>query len=173
MTYQEYLNKDNPVVTMTIKKYGTITLELFPEVAPNTVNNFIALVQKNYYSNLIFHRVIPGFMIQGGNGADTPSIKGEFTQNGFKNPLNHGRGVISMARTNIANSASSQFFLMHQNSPHLDGAYAGFGGITKGIEVVDLIASQPRDVRDQPYEDVIIEKVEVDLKGKTYPNPIY
>jgi peptidyl-prolyl cis-trans isomerase B (cyclophilin B) len=171
MNYRNYLHKDNPVVTITVKKYGKITLELFYQVAPNTVSNFISLINKDYFTDLIFHRIIPGFMIQGGQGDKVKPIVGEFQQNGFENPLNHTRGVISMARTNDPNSASSQFFIMHQDSSHLDGSYAAFGGVTSGIEVVDLIASQPRDVRDRPYDDIVIEKIEVDLKGKVYPKP--
>lgn len=171
MNYRNYLHKDNPVVTITVKKFGKITLELFYQVAPNTVSNFISLINKDYFTDLIFHRIIPGFMIQGGQGAKVKSIIGEFTQNGFENPLNHTRGVISMARTNDPNSASSQFFIMHQDSNHLDGSYAAFGGVTSGIEVVDLIVNQSRDVRDRPYDDIIIEKIEVDLKSKVYPKP--
>lgn len=171
MSYRNYLHKDNPVVSITVKKFGKITIELFYQVAPNTVNNFISLIQKDYYKDLIFHRVIPGFMIQGGQGESVKSIVGEFAQNGHENPLAHSRGVISMARTNDPNSASSQFFIMHQDSTHLNGAYAAFGGVTSGIEVVDLIANQARDVRDRPYEDIIIESITVDVKGKVYPKP--
>jgi peptidyl-prolyl cis-trans isomerase B (cyclophilin B) len=174
MSYDQFLNKENPKVTMTIKNFGTIQLELFPSVAPNTVNNFIKLIQENFYDGLIFHRVIPEFMIQGGRGKkETPCpIKGEFKINGHDNPLKHTRGVISMARTNDPNSQTSQFFIMHQNSPHLDGSYTGFGGVIEGIEVVDQIASQSRDYHDQPYDDIIIESVTVDLKGKSYPKPV-
>lgn len=168
MNYKNYLNQENPVVTIKVKDAGSITLELFLEIAPKTVRNFIALIEKNYYENLIFHRIIPGFMIQGGSGANANSIVGEFSQNGHENPLKHTRGVISMARTNDPNSASSQFFIMHQDSPHLDGAYAAFGAVTEGIEVVDKIVSASKDVRDRPYNDIVIEKMTVDLKGKTY-----
>jgi peptidyl-prolyl cis-trans isomerase B (cyclophilin B) len=171
MNYRNYLHKDNPIVTITVKNLGKITLELFYQVAPNTVSNFISLIKKDFYTNLIFHRIIPGFMIQGGQGEKVKSIVGEFSQNGHENPLNHTRGVISMARTNDPNSASSQFFIMHQDSNHLDGAYAAFGGVTSGIEVVDLIVNQPRDIRDRPYDDIVIEKIEVDAKGKVYPKP--
>lgn len=172
MNYQDLLKKDNPLVTIVVKDYGTIEIELFHEIAPNSVQNFIHLVLKNYYTHLTFHRIIPGFMIQGGWGKELScTIKGEFNSNGFKNDLIHTRGVISMARTQDPNSATSQFFIMHQNAPHLDGAYAAFGGVVSGIEVVDRIVSQPRDFRDKPYQDIIIESVTVDLKGKTYQPP--
>lgn len=174
MNYQTYLHDYHPIVTMTIKDLGVITIELFPEVAPNTVANFIDLVLKKYYDGLIFHRIIPGFMIQGGWGKESlKPIRGEFSSNGFNNPLHHVRGVISMARTNDPNSQTSQFFIMHQASPHLDGAYAAFGGVISGIEIVDLIAKKPRDMRDRPYDDVVIESVTIDLKGKSYPKPTY
>jgi peptidyl-prolyl cis-trans isomerase B (cyclophilin B) len=173
MDYQTCLKPENPVVTMKIKGLGTITLELFYDIAPNSVCNFIQLIDKKYYDGLVFHRVIPGFMIQGGWGdAKSCEIKGEFKQNGFNNPLKHARGVLSMARTNDPNSATSQFFIMHQNSPHLDGAYAGFGVVTAGIEVVDKIVASPRDYRDRPYTDVVIESVTVDKKNKSYPAPV-
>ncbi len=173
MSYQTYLNETNPVVTLKVRDLGTITLELFPEVAPNTVNNFIHLAERKFYDGLIFHRVIPSFMIQGGWGKeDLRPIRGEFSSNGFVNPLKHSRGVISMARTNDPNSQTSQFFIMHQNSPHLDGQYAAFGVVTSGIEVVDKIANMPRDFRDRPHQDAVIESLVVDTKGKVYPKPI-
>ncbi len=173
MSYESYLNEKNPKVTMVIKDYGTIELELFPSVAPNSVNNFIDLVQKKYYDGLIFHRIIPGFMVQGGGGTTpTCSIKGEFATNGFENVLVHSRGVISMARTNDPNSATSQFFIMHQNAPHLDRNYAGFGGVVSGIEIVDKIVKQSRDYRDRPDIDIVIESATVDTKGITYEAPI-
>lgn len=173
MSYQTYLNEKNPVVALKVKDLGIITLELFPEVAPNTVNNFIQLAERRFYDGLIFHRVIPGFMIQGGWGKeDLRPIRGEFSTNGFANPLKHSRGVISMARTNDPNSQTSQFFIMHQNSPHLDGQYAAFGVVTSGIEVVDKIANMPRDFRDRPHQDAVIESLVVDTKGITYPKPI-
>ena len=173
MSYQTYLNETNPVVTLKVKDLGTITLELFPEVAPNTVNNFIHLAERKFYDGLIFHRVIPSFMIQGGWGKeDLRPIRGEFSSNDFANPLKHSRGVISMARTNDPNSQTSQFFIMHQNSPHLDGQYAAFGVVTSGIEVVDKIANMPRDFRDRPHQDAVIESLVVDTKGKVYPKPI-
>lgn len=173
MSYETYLKPTNPTVVMVVKNMGTIELELFPEVAPNTVYNFIDLVQKGFYTNLKFHRIIPGFMIQGGWGAELKPIKGDFKQNGVNNPLLHERGVISMARTNNPNSATSQFFIMHKVSPHLDGLYAGFGVVTKGIEVVDAIVKSPRDYADKPHTDIVIESVTVDLKGKSYPKPTY
>ena len=173
MSYQAYLNEKHPLVTLSVKDMGTITLELFPEVAPNTVNNFIHLAERKFYDGLIFHRVIPGFMIQGGWGKeDLRPIKGEFASNGFANDLKHFRGVISMARTNDKNSQTSQFFIMHQNAPHLDGQYAAFGGVISGIEIVDQIAKMPRDYSDRPNQNVIIESLTVDLKGITYPKPI-
>ncbi len=172
MTFSQLHKEVNPVVTLNVKDYGTITIELFPEVAPNTVNNFIHLVKENYYQGLIFHRIIPGFMIQGGGGQkELRPIKGEFTSNGFANPLKHTRCVLSMARTNDPNSQTSQFFIMHQNAPHLDGNYAAFGAVTSGIEIVDKIATQPRDYRDRPYTDIVIEAMTVDLKGVSYPKP--
>jgi peptidyl-prolyl cis-trans isomerase B (cyclophilin B) len=173
MSYETLLNERNPKVTMIIKDYGTIELELFPTIAPNSVNNFINLIQKKYYDGLVFHRIIPGFMIQGGGGKEqTCSIKGEFATNGFENTLIHSRGVISMARTSDPNSATSQFFIMHQNAPHLDRNYAAFGGLTSGIELVDKIASQSRDFRDRPDIDIVIESVTVDTKGITYDAPV-
>ncbi len=171
MNYRNYLGPDNPVVTIEVKKFGTIVLELFYQIAPNTVNNFISLIEKDYYKDLIFHRIIPGFMIQGGAGREVKSIVGEFSSNGHENPLMHTRGVISMARTNDPNSASSQFFIMHKDSSHLDGSYAAFGGVILGIEVIDKIAEQPRDVRDRPYDDIVIESITVDTKKKVYPRP--
>ena len=172
MHYQNYLKESNPVVTLAVKGVGQIVLELFYEVAPNSVSNFIALIEAKYYDGLVFHRVIPSFMIQGGWCKETGcAIQGEFRTNGFDNPLEHDRGVLSMARTNDPNSATGQFFIMHQKSPHLDGAYAAFGAVVSGIEVVDHIVNQPRDYRDRPYEDIVIEKMTVDLKGKSYPKP--
>ena len=173
MDYQSYLNPENPLVTMKIKGIGTITLELFYDVAPNTVSNFISLIEKKYYDGLVFHRIIPGFMIQGGWGdKKTCEIKGEFKQNGVKNDLKHTRGVISMARTGEPNSASSQFFIMHQDSPHLDGSYAAFGGVVTGLEVIDKISTAPRDYKDRPYADIVIESISIDLKRKSYPAPV-
>ena len=167
----------NPIVTITMENGDVMKAELYPEIAPNTVNNFISLVQKGYYDGLIFHRVIKGFMIQGGcpdgTGMGGPgySIRGEFSQNGFANNLKHDTGVLSMARTMMPNSAGSQFFIMHKNSPHLDGAYAAFGKVTEGMEVAQAIVSAPRDRADRPYEDQIMEKVTVETFGVDYPAP--
>lgn len=168
----------NPQVTITMHNGKKIVVELYPQVAPNTVNNFISLVSKGFYNGLIFHRVIRGFMIQGGcpkgigTGGPDYSIKGEFTQNGFKNGLKHERGVISMARAMNPNSAGSQFFIMHQDSPHLDGAYAAFGKVVDGMSVVDEIAEQYTDYSDKPYEKQIMQSVTVDTFGETYPEPV-
>ena len=165
----------NPIITITMQNGSVMKGELYPEIAPNTVNNFISLVKKGYYNGLIFHRVIPGFMIQGGcpdgTGMGGPgySIKGEFTQNGFKNDLKHTKGVLSMARTMAPNSAGSQFFIMHQTSPHLDGAYAAFGKITEGLDVIDAIAGVRTDFRDRPLEDQVIKSMEIDTLGVDYP----
>ena len=165
MNYQEYLNETNPKVELVIKNFGTIKLELFPSVAPITVENFIKLVGEGFYNGLSFHRVIKGFMIQGGcplgngTGGSKNKIKGEFFSNGVVNPLMHTRGVISMARSMMNDSASSQFFIMHKDSPHLDGSYAAFGVVTEGIEVVDKVAGVRTDWYDKPLEKVIIEKV--------------
>ena len=173
----EVLKMSNPIVTMTMASGDVMKFELYPEIAPNTVNNFISLVKKGYYNGLIFHRVIPGFMIQGGcpdgTGMGGPgySIKGEFTQNGFKNDLKHTKGVLSMARTMAPNSAGSQFFIMHQTSPHLDGAYAAFGKITEGLDVIDAIAGVRTDFRDRPLEDQVIKSMEIDTLGVDYPEP--
>ena len=151
----------NPIVTFEMENGDIIKAELYPEVAPNTVNNFISLVSKGFYDGLIFHRVIPGFMIQGGDpkgtgvGGPGYSIKGEFTANRFKNDLKHDRGVLSMARTMAPNSAGSQFFIMHENSPHLDGQYAAFGKVIEGIETVDTIANVRTDYNDKPSADLI------------------
>ena len=167
----------NPIITITMQNGSVMKGELYPEIAPNTVNNFISLVKKGYYNVLIFHRVIPGFMIQGGcpdgTGMGGPgySIKGEFTQNGFKNDLKHTKGVLSMARTMAPNSAGSQFFIMHQTSPHLDGAYAAFGKITEGLDVIDAIAGVRTDFRDRPLEDQVIKSMEIDTLGVDYPEP--
>ncbi|MDE7082666.1 MAG: peptidylprolyl isomerase [Clostridia bacterium] len=168
----------NPVVTIKMQKGGVIKAELYPEKAPNTVNNFISLVKSGFYDGLIFHRVISGFMIQGGDpkgvgtGGPGYSIKGEFALNGFKqNDLKHSRGVLSMARAMNPNSAGSQFFIMHQNSSHLDGQYAAFGKVTEGIEVVDEIAAVRCDWQDKPLEPQIMEKVTVETFGVNYHAP--
>lgn len=167
----------NPIVTMEIKDRGTIKIELYPEIAPNTVNNFISLVKKGYYDGLKFHRVIRGFMIQGGDplgkgtGGPGYGIKGEFTSNGFKNDLLHTPGVISMARSMAPNSAGSQFFLMTSNSPHLDGQYAGFGKIVEGLEIAMDIEKVKTGFGDKPKDDEIMEKVTVETFGVEYPEP--
>lgn len=169
--------KENPIVTITMENDEKILIELYPEIAPNTVANFISLIEDGFYDGLIFHRVIPGFMIQGGdpNGTGTGgpgySIEGEFSSNGFENNLAHEKGVISMARTMDPNSAGSQFFIMAENSPHLDGEYAAFGQVTEGLEVVDKIVSVERDNADKPLEDQVMKSVVVDTKGFDYPEP--
>ena len=168
----------NPIVTIEMSNGDTMKLELYPEMAPNTVNNFISLVQKNFYDGLIFHRVINGFMIQGGdpsgNGTGGPgySIKGEFSGNDFaENTLAHTAGVISMARAMDPDSAGSQFFIMHKNAPHLDGQYAAFGKITEGMDIVDKIATCETDWSDAPMTPVVMKTVTVDTFGETYPEP--
>lgn len=165
MKYNEYLNEQNPQIKMEIENIGDITLELFPNVAPITVENFLSLVNSSFYDGLIFHRVIKGFMIQGGDpqgngmGGSKNNIKGEFKQNGIDNPLEHSRGVISMARAYNPNSASSQFFIMHKDANYLDGAYAAFGAVINGIEVVDKIANIRTSPNDRPLEQVKIKSV--------------
>lgn len=160
----------NPVITFETS-LGTIKVELYPEIAPITVSNFVNLVSKGFYDGLIFHRVIEGFMIQGGcpqgtgTGGSGTNIKGEFTKNGIANDLVHTKGVISMARAQNPNSASSQFFLMHQNSPHLDGHYAAFGKTIEGLEIIDKIATVKVDRMDRPFEDITIDKATVELNG--------
>ena len=167
----------NPIVTIEMENGDIMKAELYPEIAPNTVNNFISLIKKGYYDGVIFHRVIPGFMIQGGDpdgtgmGGPGYSIKGEFTQNGFKNDLKHTPGVLSMARTMIPDSAGSQFFIMHETSPHLDGAYAAFGKLVEGLEVVDKIAKVKTDYSDRPMEEQKMPKVTVETFGVDYPEP--
>ena len=159
----------NPIVTIQMKDGGVMKAELYPEIAPATVKNFVDLAAKGFYNGLIFHRVIHGFMIQGGDpegtgmGGPGYTIKGEFSANGFRNDLKHTRGVLSMARAFDPNSAGSQFFIMHENSPHLDGQYAAFGKVIEGIEVVDKIASVKTDYNDRPYEDQVIEFMTVQL----------
>ena len=167
----------NPIVTIDMENGDIMKAELYPEIAPNTVNNFISLISKGYYDGVIFHRVIPGFMIQGGDpdgtgmGGPGYSIKGEFSQNGFKNDLKHTPGVLSMARTMIPDSAGSQFFIMHETSPHLDGAYAAFGKLIEGLEVVDKIARVKTDYSDRPMEEQKMAKVTVETFGVDYPEP--
>jgi len=168
---------ERPVVTIEMENGDVMKVELYPEVAPNTVRNFISLVQKGFYDGLIFHRVIPGFMIQGGdpqgNGTGGPgyAIKGEFARNGFPNGLQHTRGVISMARSRMPDSAGSQFFIMVADAPHLDGDYAAFGKVIEGIEAADRIVSVDRNYFDRPLEPQVMKKVTVDTKGITYEEP--
>lgn len=168
---------EKPVVTIVMDDGGTIKLELYPEIAPNTVKNFISLVKKGFYNNLIFHRVIPGFMIQGGDpqgsgmGGPGYSIKGEFNANNFNNPLKHTRGVISMARASNPNSAGSQFFIMVDDAPHLNGQYAAFGKVTEGMDVVDRIVSVKTNFRDKPLSDQRMKNVSVNLNGWEYGEP--
>ena len=167
----------NPIVTFTMENGDVIKAELYPEIAPASVNNFISLIQKNFYDGLIFHRVIKGFMIQGGDpegtgmGGPGYSIRGELAQNGFPNDLKHTPGVLSMARSMHPDSAGSQFFLMHKTSPHLDGAYAAFGKVTEGMDVVDKIAETATDYADRPLEDQVMKTVTVDTFGVEYPEP--
>nr|WP_317358497.1 peptidylprolyl isomerase [uncultured Tyzzerella sp.] len=168
---------NNPIVTIEMENGDIIKVELMPQVAPNTVNNFISLINKGFYDGLIFHRVIEGFMIQGGcpdkNGMGGPGygIDGEFALNGFENNLKHKRGVISMARAQHPNSAGSQFFIMHKDAPHLDGSYASFGQVIEGIENVDKIATVATDFSDRPKEEQKIAKVTVETFGVTYEEP--
>lgn len=167
----------NPIVTIEMENGDIMKVELYPEIAPNTVNNFISLINHNFYDGLIFHRVIKGFMIQGGcpdgNGMGGPGygIKGEFAQNGVANDLKHTEGVLSMARAMHPDSAGSQFFIMHKDSPHLDGAYAAFGKITEGMDVVNKIAETRTDFSDRPRKPQVMKKVTVETFGETYPEP--
>ena len=167
----------NPIVTFEMENGDVMKAELYPEIAPNTVNNFISLVKKGFYDGLIFHRVISGFMIQGGDpkgigvGGPGYGIKGEFLQNGFKNDLKHSRGVLSMARSGNPDSAGSQFFIMHEDSPHLDGGYAAFGKLIEGIEAVDKICSVRTDWNDKPRIPQVMKKVTVETFGVDYPEP--
>ncbi len=171
------MENKNPIVTFTMEDGKQIKAELYPEIAPISVNNFISLINKGFYNGLIFHRVISGFMIQGGcpngNGMGGPgySIKGEFYGNGVKNDLGHVRGVLSMARAMNPNSAGSQFFIMHENAPYLDGQYATFGKVIEGLEIVDEIANTKTDYSDRPYEDQVMKSVTVDTFGVEYPEP--
>ena len=166
---------NNPIVTIEMENGGIIKAELYPEVAPNTVANFVNLIEKGFYDGLIFHRVIPGFMIQGGDpqgtgmGGPGYTIKGEFARNGFRqNNLRHTRGVLSMARSMMPNSAGSQFFIMHADAPHLDGDYAAFGKVTEGLDVVDAIAATPTGFQDRPVTEQKIKAATVDTFGETY-----
>ena len=167
----------NPIVTFEMENGGKIVAELYPEIAPESVRNFISLVSKGFYDGLIFHRVIAGFMIQGGDpqgtgmGGPGYCIKGEFFFNGIKNDLKHKRGVLSMARSSSPNSAGSQFFIMHQDAKHLDGQYAAFGKVTSGMEVVDAIAKTKTGMQDRPIAEQKIASITVDTHGETYPEP--
>lgn len=173
----EASGEGNPIVTITMEDGSEIKAELYPDVAPNTVNNFISLAQDGYYDGIIFHRVIPGFMIQGGDpegvgtGGPGYSIKGEFSSNDFENDLAHERGVLSMARSGDPDSAGSQFFIMHDVAPHLDGDYAAFGKVIEGMDAVDEIASTETGANDKPVEDQVMEKVTVDLGGHDFQEP--
>ena len=167
----------NPIVTIEMENGDVMKAELYPEIAPNTVNNFISLVNKGFYDGVIFHRVIRGFMIQGGDpqgtgvGGPGYSIKGEFSYNGFANDLKHTKGVLSMARTMEPNSAGSQFFIMHETSPHLDGQYAAFGKVVEGEDIIDKIAAAATDYMDKPLEEQKMKKVTVETFGQDYPEP--
>ena len=167
----------NPIVTIEMQDGGVIKAELYPDIAPQSVRNFVTLIQKGFYDGLIFHRVISGFMIQGGdpdgNGTGGPGyhIYGEFRQNGFDNRLKHTRGVLSMARAMMPNSAGSQFFLMHEDAPHLDGGYAAFGKVIEGMDVVDRIANTRTGANDRPIQPQVMKKVTVETFGEDYPEP--
>ncbi len=167
----------NPIVTFKMENGDIIKAELYPDIAPNTVKNFISLINHGFYDGLTFHRVIPGFMIQGGDpegigiGGPGYSIKGEFSRNGFKNDLKHTAGVLSMARSARPDSAGSQFFIMHKDAPHLDGEYAAFGKVTEGMDAVDRIAQVPTDYSDRPIDDVVMESVSVEQFGIVYDEP--
>ncbi len=171
------MSKQNPIVTFEMADGKVIKAELYPEIAPNTVKNFVSLVSKGFYDGLTFHRIIKGFMIQGGdpegNGTGGPGygIKGEFSSNGFKNDFRHEPGVLSMARAMNPNSAGSQFFIMHETSPHLDGDYAAFGKVIEGLENVNAIAEVRTDLSDRPLEDVVMKRVTVETFGEEYGEP--
>ena len=171
------MSEQNPIVTIEMENGGIIKAELYPETAPNSVNNFISLVNKGFYDGIIFHRVIAGFMIQGGDpkgigiGGPGYSIRGEFEANGFKNDLKHSRGVLSMARAMDPDSAGSQFFIMHEDAPPLDGQYAAFGKIIEGQDVVDKIATVRTDYNDRPRQPQVMKKVTAETFGKDYPEP--
>ena len=173
----DYSKETNPIAKIEMENGSIMKIELYPEVAPQSVYNFISLANSGFYNGVIFHRVIRSFMIQGGDpqglgiGGPGYCIKGEFKSNGFDNPVKHERGVISMARTNVPNSAGSQFFIMHKDSPHLDGSYAAFGKVIEGIDVVDQIASVECNHLDQPVIGQMMKSVSVDTKGIEYPEP--
>ena len=169
--------KKNPIVTINMENGGFIKAELYPDIAPNTVNNFISLINSHFYDGVIFHRVIKGFMIQGGDpdgtgmGGPDYSIRGEFSSNGFRNDLKHSAGVLSMARTMMPDSAGSQFFVMHKDSPHLDGDYAAFGKVIEGMDIVDAIAETETDYNDRPLSEQMIKRMTVETFGVSYPEP--
>ncbi|WP_130819657.1 peptidylprolyl isomerase [Anaerococcus vaginimassiliensis] len=171
------MENKNPIVTFEMENGDVFKAELYPEIAPNTVRNFISLINHNFYDGVIFHRVIKGFMIQGGDpegigiGGPGYAIKGEFSTNGFKNDLKHERGVLSMARSMMPDSAGSQFFVMHKDSPHLDGQYAGFGKVIEGIDVVDKIAETKTNFQDKPKQDQVMKTVTVETFGVDYDEP--
>ena len=171
------MKKKNPIVTITLEDGGVIRAELYPDITPNTVHNFISLVKKGFYDGTVFHRIIRGFMIQGGDpegtgtGGPGYSIRGEFTDNGFPNDLKHTPGVLSMARTMDPDSAGSQFFIMHGEAPHLDGQYAAFGKVIEGMDVVDAVANVPTDWNDRPLQDQRMKTVTVETFGVDYPDP--
>ena len=171
------MENKNPIVTFEMENGDVFKAELYPEIAPNTVRNFISLINHNFYDGVIFHRVIKGFMIQGGDpegigiGGPGYAIKGEFSANGFKNDLKHERGVLSMARSMMPDSAGSQFFVMHKDSPHLDGQYAGFGKVIEGIDVVDKIAETKTNFQDKPKQDQVMKSVTVETFGVDYDEP--
>ena len=171
------MENKNPIVTFEMENGDVFKAELYPEIAPNTVKNFISLVNHNFYDGVIFHRVIKGFMIQGGDpegigiGGPGYAIKGEFAANGFENNLKHGRGVLSMARSMMPDSAGSQFFVMHKDSPHLDGQYAAFGRVIEGMDSVDKIAETKTDFQDKPKEDQVMKTVTVETFGVYYDEP--
>lgn len=173
----EVIIMKNPIVTIKIKDGGVMKAELYPDIAPNTVNNFISLIKKGFYNGLVFHRVIPGFMIQGGcpegTGFGGPgySIRGEFSMNGVENNLKHTKGVLSMARSMNPDSAGSQFFIMVSDAPHLDNQYAAFGKLIEGEDVADSIVNIDTDFRDRPYKDQVMEEVMVETFGEEYPEP--
>lgn len=174
---EEFIMAQNPVVTITMENGDVMKAELYPEIAPNTVNNFISLIKKNFYDGLIFHRVIKGFMLQGGDpegtgmGGPGYDIKGEFSSNGFANDLKHTEGVLSMARSMMPDSAGSQFFIMHKNAPHLDGDYAAFGKVIEGMDIVNKIAEVDTDWNDRPKENQVMKTVTVETFGVDYPEP--
>lgn len=171
------MENKNPIVTFEMENGDVFKAELYPEIAPNTVRNFISLINHNFYDGVIFHRVIKGFMIQGGDpegigiGGPGYAIKGEFSANGFKNDLKHERGVLSMARSMMPDSAGSQFFVMHKDSPHLDGQYAGFGKVIEGMDVVDKIAETKTNFQDKPKQDQVMKTVTVETYGVDYDEP--